>query len=69
MAWDNSTGKLWIAADRMGCLMRIDPKSWQVEYMFRETRLPQFATRLHGIEYDNGFIWQVGGLQKPGTVG
>ncbi len=69
MAWDNSTGKLWIAADRMGCLMRIDPKTWQVEYMFRETRLPQFTTRLHGIEFDNGFIWQVGGIQKPGSIG
>jgi hypothetical protein len=65
MAWEN--GKLWLAADRMGCLMKIDPNTWQVEYMFRETRLPQFATRVHGIEYDNGYIWQVGGLQKPGT--
>lgn len=65
MAWEN--GKLWLAADRMGCLMKIDPRTWQVEYMFRETRLPEFATRVHGIEYDNGYIWQVGGLQKPGT--
>jgi hypothetical protein len=69
MAYDQKTGKLWIAADRMGCLMRIDPKTWNVEYMFRETRIPEFTTRLHGIEYDNGFIWQVGGLQKPGSTG
>jgi hypothetical protein len=67
MAWQD--GKLWIAADRLGCLMRIDPKSWQVDYMFEETRLPELTTRLHGIEYDNGFIWQVGGLQQPGTIG
>ncbi len=67
LSWAN--GKLWIAADRMGCLMRIDPKSWQVEYMFRETSVPELASRLHGIEYDNGFLWQVGGLQKPGTFG
>ena len=67
MAWGN--GKLWLTADRLGCLMRIDPTSWQVEFMFRETTLPELATRLHGIEYDNGSIWQVGGLQKPGTLG
>lgn len=65
MAWES--GKLWIASDRMGCLMKIDPRSWQVEYMFRETGLPQFASRLHGIEYTDGHIWQVGGLQAPGT--
>ena len=50
-------------------LMRIDPKSWQVNFMFRETRIPELTTRTHGIEYDNGFIWQVGGVQKPGTLG
>ena len=44
--------------------MKIDPKTWQVDYMFRETVL---FPRLHGIEYDNGHIWQVCGLQKPGT--
>lgn len=69
MAWDPATNKLWLAADRMGCLMRIDPKTWQVDYMFRETRIPEFTTRVHGIEFDNGFIWQVGGIQKEGTTG
>jgi len=67
MAWDND--KLWIAADRIGCLMRIDPVSWQVDFMFRETNLPELTTRLHGIEFDQGFIWQVGGIQKPGSLG
>lgn len=67
LAWEN--GKLWIAADRMGCLMRVDPRSWQVDYMFAETRVPELATRLHGIEYDDGYIWQVGGRQSPGTYG
>lgn len=67
LAWEN--GKLWIAADRMGCLMRVDPKTWQVDFMFEETRLPNFVTRLHGIEYSDGYIWQVGGIQKPGTLG
>jgi hypothetical protein len=69
LAYDHSTDKLWLAADRMGCLIRIDPKTWQVDYMFRETRIPEFATRVHGIEFDNGFIWQVGGIQREGTIG
>jgi hypothetical protein len=69
LAYDNATNKLWVTADRMGCLMRIDPKTWNVEFMFRETRLPEFASRVHGIEYDNGFIWQVGGIQKEGSMG
>lgn len=67
MAWEN--GKLWIAADRMGCLMRIDPHSWQVDYMIAEGHIPGLASRLHGIEYDDGHIWQVCGFQKPGTYG
>lgn len=61
-AWEN--GKLWLAADRLGCLMKIDPKTWQVEHMFRETQL---FPRLHGIEYDDGHLWQVCGAQQPGT--
>jgi len=47
--------------------MRIDPKTWEVDYMFPATRLPDISQRLHGIAYDNGFIWQVNGRQKPGT--
>ena len=49
--------------------MRVDPKTWQAEFMFQETRLPQLSSRLHGIEYSDGYIWQVGGIQKPGTLG
>jgi hypothetical protein len=37
--------------------------------MFPTTRVPGLAERLHGIAYDNGFIWQVTGHQKEGTTG
>jgi len=67
MAWEN--GKLWIYANRLEALMRIDPKSWQVDYMFPITRIPSLSERLHGIEWDNGFIWQVTGTQKSGVPG
>jgi len=67
LAWEN--GKLWIYANRLEAMMRIDPKSWQVDYMFPVTRIPSLSQRLHGIEWDNGFIWQVTGTQKPDVPG
>jgi hypothetical protein len=69
MAWQADAGKLWIQSNRIGALMRIDPNTWEVGYIMAESRLPLFAERLHGIEYDNGFIWQVTEHQKPGTTG
>jgi hypothetical protein len=67
MAWEN--GKLWIYANRLAALMRIDPRSWQVDYMFPVSRNPGLSERLHGIEWDNGFIWQVTGTQKSDVPG
>jgi hypothetical protein len=64
MGWED--GKLWIYANRLETLMRIDAKSWQVDFMFPVTRE---IGRLHGIEYDNGAIWQVCGAQDPKVVG
>jgi hypothetical protein len=69
MAWQPDAGKIWIDANRLGSLVRIDPKTWEVDYMFLTTRMPGLSERLHGIEYDNGFIWQVTGHQKEGTTG
>jgi len=67
LAWEN--GKLWIYANRLAALVRIDPKSWQVDYMFPVSRIPNLSERLHGIEWDNGFIWQVTGTQNPDVPG
>jgi hypothetical protein len=69
MSWQEGEGKIWIASNRLGTILRIDPKSWEVDYMFPATRVPALAQRLHGIAYDNGFIWQVNGQQAPGTTG
>jgi hypothetical protein len=49
--------------------MRIDPKTWEVDCLFLCTRIPEISERLHGIEYDNGYIWQVCGAQKPDVPG
>jgi hypothetical protein len=64
MSWQN--GKLWLYANRIEQLMRIDPKSWQVDYMFSVTNL---RGRLHGIEADGDHIWQVCGAQDPKVPG
>src|SRR5437764_1383668 len=66
--WPNDVDKIWIDANRLEALIRIDPKTWEVDYMFPTTRVPGLAERLHGIAYDNGFIWQVTGHQKEGTT-
>ena len=64
MAWDGS--KLWAYANRLEALIRIDPKSWQVDWLIPVTNE---IGRLHGITYDNGSIWQVCGTQKPDVIG
>ena len=68
MTWQPDAGKIWIEANRLEAILRIDPKTWEVDYMFPTTRLPGLSGRLHGIAYDNGFIWQVTGRQKEGTT-
>jgi hypothetical protein len=68
LAWQD--GKLWISSNRLESLVRLDPKSWQVDYMFPHTSLPDLKDRIHGIEYDpKGFLWQVAGHQKPDVPG
>jgi len=65
LAWEN--GKLWISSNRLESLVRVDPKSWQVDWMFPHTMRPELKDRIHGIEYDakTGGLWQVTGTQKP----
>jgi hypothetical protein len=64
LAWQS--GKLWISSNRLEALVRIDPKTWLVDYMFPHTMLPDLKDRIHGIEYDEvaGCLWQVSGTQK-----
>jgi hypothetical protein len=64
MGWED--GKLWIYANRMEVILRIDPKSWQTDFIFAATRA---VSRLHGIEYDKGVIWQVCGTQSATVPG
>jgi hypothetical protein len=67
MGWED--GKLWLFANRMDVLMRIDAKSWQTDFIFPVTRA---VGRLHGIEFDpreGGIIWQVCGTQDPKVGG
>jgi hypothetical protein len=69
VAWQD--GKLWVSSNRLESLLRIDPKSWQVEYMFPHTWMPELKDRIHGIEFDpvSGDLWQVTGTQKPDQPG
>ena len=53
-------GKLWIASLRLRGLLRVDPASWQPEYMIPFYQAPG-RNRYHGMAWDNGAIWQVVG--------
>ena len=62
MGWED--GKLWAYANRMEAIIRIDPKSWEVDTLFPVTRA---IGRLHGITFDpreGGIIWQVCGPRR-----
>jgi hypothetical protein len=69
LAWEN--GKLWISSNRLESLVRIDPKTWAVDWMFPHTFLPDLKDRIHGIEYDpaTDTLWQVTGTQRPDMPG
>lgn len=53
-------GKLWIGALRLRGNLRVDPKTWQPEFMIPFYQAPD-RVRYHGIAWDNGSIWQVVG--------
>jgi hypothetical protein len=56
--WHN--GKLWIAALRLGGILRVDPKSWVPEVLIRVSS-PE-RPRLHDVAFDDeGHIWVVTG--------
>lgn len=73
MGWQQDSsvpgGKLWVYANRLESIVRIDPKTWAVDWMFPVTHE---IGRLHGITYDpreGGIIWQVCGTQNPKVIG
>jgi hypothetical protein len=49
-------GKLWIAALRVRGILRVDPKTFEPEYM-----IPYGVPRAHGLAWDNGAMWMVTG--------
>jgi hypothetical protein len=69
LAWENADGgRLWIQANRLEALVRMNPVTWECDYMFPAARVD----RLHGIEVDGAYIWQVYGTQNrdmPGYAG
>jgi hypothetical protein len=68
-------GKLWIVANRLRGLLRVDPANWTAEYM-----IPIYTTdelkRWHDITFDDqGYLWQINGNDsfkpedgKPGLI-
>jgi sugar lactone lactonase YvrE len=49
-------GKLWLAALRLRGILRVDPKTWEPEFL-----IPYAVPRAHGIAWDKGTIWMVTG--------
>ncbi len=67
-------GKLWIASLRLRGILRVDPNTWQPEFMIPFYQAPD-RTRYHAIAWDNGAIWQIVGNDcksyaefRPGLV-
>jgi hypothetical protein len=52
-------GKLWIVANRIRGILRVDPKTWTPEFM-----IPITVPRWHDIAWDNGTIWMITGNQS-----
>jgi hypothetical protein len=51
-------GKLWVLANRLHAIMRIDPGSWTAEFLIP---LSNEAARYHAVAWQNGSIWAVTG--------
>lgn len=58
LTWKN--GKLWIVANRLRGILRVDPKTWTPEFM-----IPFNAARYHGSAWDDshpgGAMWMITG--------
>jgi hypothetical protein len=53
-------GKIWISALRLRGLLRVDPKTWEPEFLMPFYQGPN-VNRYHATAWDNGAIWQVTG--------
>jgi hypothetical protein len=53
-------GKLWISSLRLRGNIRVDPKTWEPEFMIPFYQAPD-RVRYHDITWDDGTIWQVVG--------
>ena len=64
--WHN--GKLWIAALRLGGILRVDPKTWVPEVLIRVSS--EERPRLHDVAFDDdGHIWVVTGNNSTSYAG
>ena len=54
MMWHD--GKLWIVANRLRAILRVDPKTWEPEFI-----IPITTARWHGVAWDDGAVWMVTG--------
>ncbi|MCB1020059.1 MAG: hypothetical protein KDC27_09025 [Acidobacteria bacterium] len=68
-------GKLWISSLRLRGNLRVDPKTWQPEFMIPFYQSYPDWVRYHGIAIHEGSLWQVIGNNstspkdfKPGLV-
>lgn len=59
-------GKLWISSLRLRGNVRVDPKTWQPEFMIPFYQSFPNWVRYHDITWDNGTIWQVIGNDSTG---
>jgi hypothetical protein len=53
-------GKLWIASLRLRGNLRVNPKTWEPEFLIPFYQAPN-RVRYHGIAWDDGTIWQIVG--------
>ena len=59
-------GKLWIASLRLRGNIRVDPQTWQPEFMIPFYQAFPDRVRYHGIAWDQGTMWQVVGNDSTG---
>jgi len=63
-------GKLWVVANRLRGLVRMDPKSWTAEFMVPIYNETDETKRWHDMTFDrDGFIWLVTGNDSKSFAG